>query len=361
MSASREKKTRQERGAEQLSPKEQKAREERQANRRTTAIFTACAVLFIIAVAAMALYQSGVLQRGAAAASVNGQTYTAADIAYYYYNGRQNLLQSGSVDSGKSLREQTVGETDQTWYDYLADTAVHSLAEAAIVSQAAKDAGFDGGEELEKNISDTLDSLKSGAASNGYTLSQYLKAIYGPLMTKDVFERNLRMVTRAQEYSASVADVANYSEEELTAKRDAEPQNYDVVSVRHILVDSEDSAKDILAQWEAGDKTEDSFAALATENTTDSGSKDNGGLYTDVLQGQMATEFNDWCFDDSRKAGDTGIVQTSYGYHVMYFVSRGLYSDWQTRAASAIASEKVGALSEDADTQLLDGMKYIDN
>ena len=33
----------------------------------------------------------------------------------------------------------------------------------------------------------------------------------------------------------------------------------------------------------------------------------------------MADTFNDWCFDSSRQAGDTGIVETTYGYHVMYF------------------------------------------
>ena len=37
----------------------------------------------------------------------------------------------------------------------------------------------------------------------------------------------------------------------------------------------------------------------------------------------MVTTFNDWCFDKSRKPGDTGIVETSYGVHVMYFVSTG--------------------------------------
>ena len=34
----------------------------------------------------------------------------------------------------------------------------------------------------------------------------------------------------------------------------------------------------------------------------------------------MEEAFEDWCFDESRKAGDVGIVETSYGYHVMYFV-----------------------------------------
>lgn len=78
-------------------------------------------------------------------------------------------------------------------------------------------------------------------------------------------------------------------------------------------------AEDLLNQWKSGEATEDSFAALATDNSTDPGSVENGGLYENVFPGQMVAAFNDWCFDDSRKPGDTGIVETSYGYHVMYF------------------------------------------
>ena len=33
----------------------------------------------------------------------------------------------------------------------------------------------------------------------------------------------------------------------------------------------------------------------------------------------MVTNFNNWCFDASRQVGDTGIVETEYGYHVMFF------------------------------------------
>lgn len=87
-------------------------------------------------------------------------------------------------------------------------------------------------------------------------------------------------------------------------------------------------AEDVLAQWKQGEATEESFAALATEKTTDTGSKENGGLYENVYPGQMVTAFNDWCFDEGRKPGDTGIVETSYGYHVMYYVGQ---SDVQYR------------------------------
>ena len=91
-------------------------------------------------------------------------------------------------------------------------------------------------------------------------------------------------------------------------------------------------AEDLLAQWKAGDATEDSFAQLANENSTDTGSNTNGGLYTEVYQDQMVEAFNDWCFDAARKPGDTGIVETDYGYHIMYFVGTDLpYWEVQVR------------------------------
>ena len=120
-----------------------------------------------------------------------------------------------------------------------------------------------------------------------------------------------------------------------------EDHKYQSVDVRHILVkfakaDKNDKsttytlaeketakkkAEELLEQWKKGEKVdEDSFAALAKEKTEDTGSKSNGGLYEDIYKGQMVAAFENWCFDKDRKAGDTGLVETEYGYHVMYFV-----------------------------------------
>ena len=53
----------------------------------------------------------------------------------------------------------------------------------------------------------------------------------------------------------------------------------------------------------------------------------------------MVETFNDWCFDASRKPGDTGIVETSYGMHVMYFVGSG-DPMWKVEATSAMRNKK---------------------
>ena len=78
-------------------------------------------------------------------------------------------------------------------------------------------------------------------------------------------------------------------------------------------------AEEILAAFQAGEATEAAFAALAAEKTDDTGSAANGGLYEDIYPGQMVASFEDWCYD-AHEAGDTGIVESEYGYHIMYFV-----------------------------------------
>ena len=138
--------------------------------------------------------------------------------------------------------------------------------------------------------------------------------------------------------------------------------DYHTVSVRHILVDSEEKANELLQQYNDGEKTEDAFAALAVANSTDSNAS-SGGLYTDIYRGQMVSEFEDWCFDPSRQAGDTGIVQTSYGYHVMYFVSTNENPYWYVQAETSLKSsaynEWYAAITDGVEAEQLSGMKYV--
>ena len=100
------------------------------------------------------------------------------------------------------------------------------------------------------------------------------------------------------------------------------------------------------AQWQAGEATEESFAELAKENTADSNGA-QGGLYENVTRGTMVTEFNDWCFDPARKAGDTGIVKTTYGYHIMYFVGTASETFWELQVTNALKSEDMSTWSEE--------------
>ena len=103
--------------------------------------------------------------------------------------------------------------------------------------------------------------------------------------------------------------------------------------------DAEETAKGIYEAWKQN-PTEDFFASLATSDSSDTGSTENGGLYEGIYPGQMVAEFNDWCFDPSRQPGDTDIVRTTYGYHIMYFSGVGDYIYWRSLAESDTQYEK---------------------
>lgn len=82
---------------------------------------------------------------------------------------------------------------------------------------------------------------------------------------------------------------------------------------------AKDAAQALLDQWNAGVKTEESFAELANKESDD-GDGTTGGLYEKVYPGQMVEAFNDWCFDANRKVGDVELVETEFGWHIIYFV-----------------------------------------
>ena len=107
----------------------------------------------------------------------------------------------------------------------------------------------------------------------------------------------------------------------------------------------EAKAEDILNAWTKGKRDEESFAAMANAYSQDPGSKTNGGLYENVQQGRMVPEFDAWCFDEKREPGHYGMVKTTYGYHLMYFV--GSTPIWEYYARQDLISEQTSAMMEE--------------
>ncbi len=119
-------------------------------------------------------------------------------------------------------------------------------------------------------------------------------------------------------------------------------------------------AEQILKDWKSGDATEDSFAELAKTYSDDTGSNTNGGLYEAVKEGQMVTNFNDWCFDATRKPGDTGIVESDYGYHIIYFIGDDA-EEWHVNIKDTITSNKLNDYMSNltADIEVKDSRNHV--
>ena len=93
------------------------------------------------------------------------------------------------------------------------------------------------------------------------------------------------------------------------AGKSGDPQ----VHAEHILVASEEKAKDIIAQLNKGAD----FAALAKENSTDPSAKENSGDLGWFKKGDMLPEFSDAAFALKPGQITQTPVHTRFGWHVI--------------------------------------------
>ena len=123
-------------------------------------------------------------------------------------------------------------------------------------------------------------------------------------------------------------------------------------------------AEEILAQYKAGEMTEQAFADLAVSSSDDTGSAENGGLIEDIAaaEGLYVESFTNWAVDPVRVSGDTGIIESTYGYHVMYYVGDDELTYRDSMISQQILNESVnewfdallaGSVTEEKDTSLL--------
>ncbi|MCI6935522.1 MAG: peptidylprolyl isomerase, partial [Clostridiales bacterium] len=290
---------------------------------------------------------------------------------HYYYLATSKFLTGGTTD-----------EDGNTTYSPEERAAAEAAVKAAAESLTAEE--IDSVEALDAAIADL--AVNEGAEASSTESKNVLYSSVNSLYQQWVTDSSRKAGDKAvfESTGTNTDDDGNTSEVLngcYVVYYDGSTDNkFPMVNVRHILIqpthtegEAEDahadgetysaeelaaakkSAEDILAQWRSGEATEDSFAALANENSAD-GDGTTGGLYENVYPGQMAAAFNDWCFDSSRKPGDTGIVETTYGFHVMYFVGNTdlTYRDYQ------IQSELRSADVEKWHNDLLDAVTVTD-
>ena len=244
--------------------------------------------------------------------------------------------QAAAKEAAKALAEQMLA-------DYKAGKDLETVANENDKTYSSVEEGTYSSSELGEWLFDS--ARKSGDCAVIESGTTYYVAVFNERFRKDEPTVNVRHILFQTATGEKAEGDEGYEEEQAQLKADAYAK-----------------AQAMLEEWKAGDATEESFAALATANTEDTGSQSTGGLYENVYVGQMVDEFEDWCFDSSRKAGDTGIVETSYGAHVMYFVSKGM-PYWQyevvTDLKNADYSEWISAAPADCEIINESGMNYV--
>ncbi len=107
-----------------------------------------------------------------------------------------------------------------------------------------------------------------------------------------------------------------------------------------------DSYKKYIDENASGKADEEYFGELASKHSDDTGSKSTGGLIQNLANdGQYVPAFEDWAFaegdfaGEDRQPGTTGIIETEYGYHVMYYVGNNENPVWYETILDDLVAE----------------------
>ncbi|MEQ1710830.1 MAG: peptidylprolyl isomerase [Hyphomicrobium sp.] len=234
--------------------------------RRFLAACTAASALTVAIIGGATLpasAQDKAVAPGEIVAKVNGKALTNADI--------QRAESEIGADLG-SLPEQ---QRRRALVEFLIENQI--FADAAEEQKLGAGAGFDG----------RMQYFRRRALRDAY------------------FDKNVK------EQISEGAAKSFYDDQVKGMKPDEE------VQARHILVDSEDKAKELAAKVKAGGD----FVALAKENSKDPGSKDEGGMLGYFSRGQMVPAFEDAAF--ALKKGDISApVKSQFGWHVIKLEDR---------------------------------------
>ena len=451
MSASREKKNRQELAAQgHVDPRVERQQKEAAERKKNKLIYGGVAVLFVIVAAVVLLYNSGIFQRSAVALTVDGKDFTATEVDYFYH-ATLNSVASSNYSSYMGIDTITAyaKQNGMTFASYLKraygsnmtesifkelcemDALATHYQEQYLDSLTYTDAELEACYEADKNSYDTADyeyiSFKATADSttdaDGNTVDptdeeQAAAKKAAEDAAADAAERYAAGET-LEDIAASYEDIASYTHQEEGTYADTDMMNwvfdasrtegetgtvntdsniyfvlfhsrarqdYQVVNARHILFEADTSALDstsetyeadvadikesahndaekALKEWQDGGATAELFAQMAGELSGDAGSASNGGLYEGISKTtNFIPEFLDWCFADGRKVGDAGVIDTSYGSHVMYLDSFG-DPYWKVQATNTLKNDAYTAwLAENGTTDAVtegSGMQYV--
>ncbi len=306
-------------------------------------------------------------------ATMGNQTLRVDDLQIYYWlsisdflNVYGDYLPLVGLDATKPLDEQICDpSTGMTFQQMFLQSAIDNWLEFAALVQLSEDNGFvltqedqDYLDSFEADLKDMaissgnedLDAFVSKNLAPGSTFDAFIKYNYqnyvGLTYYNSMYETLIPTTAEAEAYFAE-------HEDELVAQGYGKDEG-SYYYVRHILLAPEGGsigengqtiytddeweacrvkAQNLLDEFLAGEATEEVFAQLAAKHSLDTGSSSNGGMYEQLTkETNFVTEYKDWYLAESRKPGDTGLVKSVHGYHIMYFSSSEPIWEFETKA-----------------------------
>ena len=310
------------------------------------------------------------------------QEYNTYSYAYVYLNSA-NYLTGGTTVKGEDGKETTTYSDEE---------------KKAAVELALKDAqalAVEGNNDVTK-LNLAISKLTTKGLPKEATES---KALYSKLPTLEEMKewisdekREAGDITYIPYTTHTHAEGEEHSDDEDESKHETVNGYYVVLyldtidntmpigTVRHLLVkweldndkeeptdkqknDAKAEAEKLLKEYQDGKKTEEAFIELVKKHTDDTASKSSGGLIENIHPDAGYVEsFTKWATAE-HKEGDVEIIESEYGYHIMYYVEAAELNYRDTLINNDLESEAYESWQESLleKAKVTEGnMKFVD-
>ncbi len=258
---------------------------------------------------------------------IRDMQFTALDYNFYFANEYVQLmrmqLQGTSIPMTKSGFLDMEGQISQDMKvkDYMQKAVISDFQGEVFLLEYAQKNNLQLDGDIETKIKEEFDKTKKSAEDIGMTLDEYLKSYYGPTATEEGLRAILQRYELVNSAMNHYVEQYKFSEGEtmLPTVYHVLYPSLDLTTGQALPEDKKAEAKQKAEALKASVKTLDELKAKAEEGKT-ANEVAEAAEYT-VSVGQMVKPFEDWCFAE-HNIGDIDVVETIYGYHVIYFVGK---------------------------------------
>ena len=330
--------------------KMQQREEQKKKEKKEEAVSKLVSVLVVLAVLCLVVYFPirNYMAVHETYVKVNGENVSRVEFDYNYNAALNNYVnQYGSylsyfgLDLSQDLSSQMYSD-DLSWKDYFEQMAIESITtEKALMSEAkANGFSYDTAEEYTAYE----DGVKQAAEAANISVKQYVQQNYGEYATLGRIKGFIQNGIFTKAYYNHVSDEKAATDDEILAYYNENTSDYDSVDYYLTTVNAElptepTDLADPVEETESAEAVTDEeatyqpseaeiekamadakeIADAALENVTT-----DGELQENILKADAVYSIRDWLYDESRKEGDSTVIENEAGYcyYVVSFVKR---------------------------------------
>lgn len=280
----------------------------------------------------------------------NKDSYDLASLRFFTISYAAAEEGSESTDpvytkkEAKALAEQFIAEvSDEASFK----AAAEKYAPPSLADQYKADSATLSGNLTKNDLTSLSEDLAEWAFGKNRATND-IKAF--DIASQEAYYIMMVVTPAAKDTQTAGADVRHLLVEAATVDEEGNALSEDKIAENKAKAKEE--AEKLYEEWKSGKATENTFAELVTANTDDTASAETGGLYEDINStSSYVPEFLDWALAE-HKVGDTGIIETDYGYHIMYYVGADKMQKWESDVRAEISSNAYMEFEEDLVTDI---------